>query len=72
MNKNTVLFISFVVGIFTSLLCVIVGSITFWLLGMLFCYIFRIPYNWTFMHGCLINVMFLLLLAIVRGGTYGR
>lgn len=44
-----------------TILVIGIGSLIFWELGNLFIIIFHIDYTWTFLHGLVIDLIFIVL-----------
>lgn len=59
MHKFITVLLSIVFVLLVISICIILSSLLFWGLGMLVCYVFNIAYNWTFLHGFVIALLFM-------------
>ena len=51
-------FIMVILGFLFAILC---GSLIFWGIGNLFIFAFKINYTWTFLHGFIVEILYILL-----------
>ena len=50
-----------IAGILGVIAGIFIGSLIFWGLGNLIIYVFNISYNWTFLHGLVCQLLYMLI-----------
>ena len=56
----------FIILIISFFISIILGTLIFWGLGNLIVFVFKINYEWTFLHGLVVQLVFMILRNIFK------
>lgn len=56
----------FIILIISLFISIILGTLIFWGLGNLIIFVFKINYEWTFLHGLVVQLVFMILRNIFK------